>query len=275
MLSPLQHLVLIAEHGTFTEAARKAHLSQPALSASIRRLEEQLGARLLERGRQGARLTAAGEAFMPRARDALAALHDGQRAVAAIAGLETGEVRIGAGATVSSYLLPPILSRYRKRHPAIVIQLREMGAAAARERVRDGRLDLAIVDVSKPDDHGLEAEPWREDRFVLIGSPKPEADRAGMITVKQGATTRAMVDRHFSDLPIVMELTSISAVMSHVREGIGVALVPEVAARAEMGRRRLCLLRHEKTPIRRPLVVVHRGRDRLSPAAAALRELLL
>src|SRR5262245_61461619 len=98
MLDELRHLMLIAEHGTFTEAARRAHLSQPALSASIRRLEDQLGARLLVRGPAGAELTAAGTAMLGHARTAIAAVEDGRRAVAEIAGLGRGEVRIGAGA---------------------------------------------------------------------------------------------------------------------------------------------------------------------------------
>ena len=74
MFDSFAHLLLIVEHGTFTEAARHAHLSQPALTASIRRLEEAFGAQLLHRGRRGASLTAAGEALLPRVRAALAAV---------------------------------------------------------------------------------------------------------------------------------------------------------------------------------------------------------
>ena len=85
MLDELRHLLLIVEHRTFTAAARHAHLSQPALSASVRRLEEELGARLLDRGRHGATLTAEGEALLPRAQAALAAFEDGRRAVEVLA----------------------------------------------------------------------------------------------------------------------------------------------------------------------------------------------
>src|SRR5215212_2052563 len=99
MLESLRHFLLITEHGTFTRAARRAHLSQPALTASIHKLEEELGARLFHRGRTGAALTAAGEALVPRARAALAAVADARRAVAEIEGLRSGEVRLGAGAT--------------------------------------------------------------------------------------------------------------------------------------------------------------------------------
>src|SRR5262245_6980880 len=140
MLEELRHLVLVAAHGTFTEAARRAHLSQPALSASIARLERAMGARLLHRGRGGTELSAAGAALLPRARAALAVVDEGRRAVAEVAGLRAGEVRVGGGATVCSFLLPPILARFRRDHPGIVIKLREALAGPVHEAVAAGDL---------------------------------------------------------------------------------------------------------------------------------------
>lgn len=275
MLDELRHLLLIVEHRTFTAAARHAHLSQPALSASVRRLEEELGARLLDRGRHGATLTAEGEALLPRARAAIAAFEDGRRAVEEVAGLSVGEVRIGAGATVSTYLLPPLLGRYRKRHPNIRIVLREVSAEPAKAAIVDGSLDLAIVDTWRGRRAGIVKERWRKDRFVLVAS-SAEADPSGpMVTFKQGTTTRAMVDRHFAASPIVMELSSIAAVKGHVREGIGVALVAETAVERDLARGQLVTLPHPRTPLSRRLVLAHRGVDRLPPAATALREVLL
>src|SRR5262245_28894038 len=128
MLDSLRHLLLIAEQGSFRGAAQRAHLSQPALTASIKRLEEWAGGRLLDRGRHGAVLTQAGTALLPHARAALAAVHDGQRAVEQIAGLEVGEVRVGAGATVCTFLLPPALAAFRRAHPQIRLTLREVTA---------------------------------------------------------------------------------------------------------------------------------------------------
>src|SRR5688500_19749950 len=81
MLDGMRHFLAIVETGTFTEAARRVHLSQPALSASIRRLEDALGAPLLLRGRTGAEPTAAGHALIPRARAALGAVEEARRAV--------------------------------------------------------------------------------------------------------------------------------------------------------------------------------------------------
>src|SRR5262245_57943463 len=117
MLDELTHFVLITHQGTFTAAAAEAHLTQPALSASIARLEAAVGARLFHRGKGGTRLTAAGEALLPRARAALAAVDEGKRAVQEVLGLAAGEVRVGAGATACTYFLPPVLAAFRRAHP--------------------------------------------------------------------------------------------------------------------------------------------------------------
>src|SRR5687767_387676 len=109
MLDVYRHFLLVAEHGTFTAASRRAHVSQPALTASIKRLEHGLDARLFDRGRHGATLTAAGHALLPHARAAIVAVAEGERAVAELERLDAGEVRVGGGQTACTYLLPPLL----------------------------------------------------------------------------------------------------------------------------------------------------------------------
>src|SRR5262245_19940711 len=140
MVDELRHFLLIIQEKTFTEAARKAHLSQPALTASIHRLEEHFGARLLHRGRAGATPTAAGVALVPRARAVLTALQDGERAVAEVEGLHAGEVRLGGGATVCTYYLPPILANFRAQAPGIMLRLREATTAEVMAALDAGEL---------------------------------------------------------------------------------------------------------------------------------------
>jgi DNA-binding transcriptional LysR family regulator len=270
MLDHLRHFVLIVDHGTFTEAARHAHLSQPALTASIHRLEDRVGARLLSRGRRGAELTTAGRAFLPRARAALAAWQDGTRAVAEIEGLHSGEVRLGAGATVCTYLLPPVLAAFRRAHRTITFVLRESTTDEALDGLARGELDLALVAAKKGD-------RWRSDQLVLVAARGWDGDvaTAPFVTFRTGATTRELLDRYFPSARIVMELGSIAAVKENVRAGIGIALVSRHAIEDEVTRGRLIVLDDRRTPITRTLRIVHRGLDRLPPAAAALRKLLL
>lgn len=285
MLEPLRHLVLVAQHGTFTAAARHAHVTQPALTASIQRLEAQMGGRLFDRGPGGATLTAAGSALLPRARAALAAVEDGRRAVAEVMGLTVGAVRLGAGATVCTYYLPRTLAKFRTRHPGVQILLREASQDHLLDALEAGDLDLVILarvarrgagneDFLRAARSGLVREKWVDDEIVLVGAPGVDPKTAPLVTFARGATTRTLVDQHFPDVPIAMELGSIAAVKGNTRAGVGVALVSRRAVERDVASGQLVELASDRTPITRPLYLVHRGKDRLPPAAAELHRLL-
>ena len=270
MFDELRHFLLIVDHGTFTQAARRAHLSQPALTASVRRLEDRLGTRLFHRGPSGASLTAEGRALLPHALAAIASVESGRRAVAEVAGLNDGEVRIGAGATAATYLLPPELAVFQKRHPKIRILLRETTTDEALDALAASDLDLAVVTVA-PD----RGEPWRDDPLVLVASPDVDPSTAPFLTFRRGTTSRRLFDESFPDARVVMELGSIAAVKGNVRAGIGIALVSRAAVESDLELGRLVLVEDSRTPIARTLSLVHCGPERLPPAAAALRAQLL
>jgi DNA-binding transcriptional LysR family regulator len=285
VLEPLRYFTLIAQHGTFTAAARHAHVTQPALTASIKRLEAQMGARLVDRGPGGATLTAAGEALLPRARAALAAVEEGRRAVAEVMGLAVGSVRVGAGATVCTYYLPRTLAKFRARHPGVQILLREANPNDLLDALEAGDLDLVILarvarrggvgeDLLRAARSGLVREKWLDDEIVLVGAPGVDAKTAPLVTFARGATTRTLVDQYFPGVPIAMELGSIAAVKGNTRAGVGVALVSRRAVERDVAGGQLVVLASERTPIVRPMYLVHRGRDRLPPAAAELHRML-
>jgi DNA-binding transcriptional LysR family regulator len=272
MLTELRHFVLIVEIGNFTRAAARAHLTQPALSASIRRLEQHMGARLLDRGRGGAKPTAAGAALLPFARAALAAVEAGERAVAELEGLRAGEVRLAAGATACTYLLPEALARYRKAHPNIRFLLRETNTDEALDALHSGQIDMAIVS-------NADGEPWFTDELIVVAAPdfeRPaELSRAPFVALRRGTTSRELLDANFPHADVVMELGSIATVKGNVRAGIGLALISRHAVVRDLAEGSLVRVPTELTPIPRPLELVHLGAERLPPAAAALRKLLL
>jgi DNA-binding transcriptional LysR family regulator len=283
VLEPLRHLTLVAQYGTFTAAARHAHVTQPALSASIQRLEQQMGAKLFDRGPDGATLTAAGTALLPRARAALAAVEEGRRAVAEVMGLSVGSVRVGAGATVCTYYLPRTLAKFRARRPGVQILLREANPDDLLDALEAGDLDMVILarvvkrgggDFLRAARSGLAREKWLDDEIVLVGAPGVDPKTAPLVTFARGATTRTLVDQYFPDVPIAMELGSIAAVKGNTRAGVGVALVSRRAVERDVAAGQLLVLPSERTPIVRPLYLVHRGRDRLPPAAAELHRML-
>jgi len=272
MLDELRYFVAIVEAGTYRRAAQRLHLTQPALSAAIARLESNVGARVLDRGRRGASVTEAGRALLPHARAALAAVEAGARAVAEIEGLRDGEVRLAAGATACTYLLPSILARYREQYPGIRFLLRESSTDEALESLHAGDIDIAVI--TAPD-----GEPWYTDELILVCAPdfelQADVARARFVTFRQRSTSRALLDGLFPEADVVMELGSIAAVKGNVRARIGVSLVSRHAVERDLAQGLLVRIPHPDTPVQRPLSLVHLGASRLPPAAAALRELLL
>jgi DNA-binding transcriptional LysR family regulator len=268
MLEVFRHFMLVAEHGTFTAAARHAHVSQPALTASIKRLEHGLDARLFDRGRHGATLTAAGSALLPHARAAIVAVAEGQRAVAELERLDAGEVRVGGGQTACTYLLPPLLSAFRRKHPKVRLFLRELPEEHAVDLFEAGELDLVVAGDRR-------GELFRDETVVLVAAPGVDASTMPFIAFTPGSAVRALMEKHFAGVEITMELGSISTVKGSVRAGLGIALVSRTAVATDLELGRLVEVRDPRTPLSRPLRLVHRGVDRLPPAAKALRALLL
>lgn len=268
MMEPFRHFLAVADHGTFTSAARHVHVSQPALTSSIHRLERDLDARLFDRGRHGATLTAAGKALLPHARAAVVAVDEGRAAVETLARLSAGEVRIGGGQTACTYLLPPILSAFRRKHPKVALKLREMPEDAALDAFEAGELDLVVAT-------GDEGDAFRAEQVVLVAAPSVDSKALPFIAFAPGSAVRAMQDLYFPDVEIAMELGSISTVKGSVRAGLGIALVSRSAVATDLELGRLVEVKDPRVPIARPLRLRHRGVDRLSAAAAALRALLL
>ncbi len=277
MLDKLLHFVLTCDHGTLTAAARRAHLSQPALSASIKSLESEMGARLLHRGRSGATPTAAGEALLPKARAAIAAVEDGRRSVAEVMGLQRGRVRLGAGPTACTYLLPDTLASFRRAHPAVSLFVTEAHSEAVWAALEQGELDLALVNDASigPREDWVTAEPWREDPLVLVRGTPDESDPTAYVSFPRGAILRMLLEKHLPEAQVVMELGSIAAVKGNVRAGVGRALISAEAVRLDLQQGRLLPVDDPRVPILRTLVIVHRGVERLPPGAAALRRMLL
>lgn len=280
MFEQLRHLLLIVEHGSFTAAARHAHLSQPALTASIQRLEERVGARLLERRPRGAVPTAAGLALVPHARAALAAVQTGQSAVAEVQGLARGEARIGGGGTACSYLLPQALAAFHRRHPALRLRVREYFTPQVPAAVAAGELDLGVGVSGAP---GLHSDVWCPDPVVLVARAGLTVARAGdrvapgvpALSLLPGSSLRAQLAARMPDLDVIMELGSIESVKGHVAQGLGVALLPRVAVAPELERGELVQVPDVRTPPPRTLLLLHAGVDRLAPASRALRRFLL
>jgi DNA-binding transcriptional LysR family regulator len=144
-LRQLRYFLAIADDGSFTRAAEQLLVAQPSLSQQIKSLEHELGGPLLERLPKGVRLTAAGKAFLPEARAAVAHADRARRNARSALGLEAGELEVATVTSVAFGLLPPAFKRWHRRHPATTITLREYThRRALDDAVRIGVGDIAV-----------------------------------------------------------------------------------------------------------------------------------
>lgn len=244
-LKHLRYFDALAGHRHFGRAAESSAISQPALSLQIKELEQILGAPMVERGPRQIRLTALGEDFALRARDILRAVDELAGLAQTTAGPLSGRLRLGVIPTIAPYLLPRLLRRLPERLPGLDLRPRE---AVTPKLVRDlveGRLDVALValPVSEP---SLAEAPLFAEAFLLVRSlhaammPVPElADLQNLplLLLEEGHCFRdqALAACKLPRTPSgeVIEGSSLSTLVQMVGAGIGVTLIPEMAAEVE------------------------------------------
>ncbi len=156
-----------------TRAARSLGVSQPALSAMLKKLEAEVGATLMHRTGRGVELTEAGRVFLNHAEDAIRRADLGVEAVRELVGLQRGSIRVGGGATATTYLLPPVVSAVRSAHPGLRFYVRESGSNTVAAAVLSGELDLGIVTlpIGHPEAGELLQIPLVDDELRLILPP--------------------------------------------------------------------------------------------------------
>lgn len=280
-LRQLEYFVAVAEEANFTRAAERIHVAQPAVSAQIQRLERELGQPLLDRSRRTVRLTAAGEAALPYAMAALAAVADIRGAVDELTQLVRGTVTIGT-VTSHSVDIPALLADFHAEHPNVEITLSTDSSDALIEKLHTGRLDTAIVSVP-PDEHpeGLNVEVAADEAIVAVVARTDElaarktirltelADRP-VIALPVGAGIRHQFDaacaRAGVSPRIAFEASTPLALADLAERGLGVAIVPASVPRGRPRLHALTIVPH----LRGRLVLAWRSDGPMSPAARVL-----
>ncbi len=278
----------VAECGSFTQAAAALRISQPAVSKSVQELERQVALPLLERAGRSSRLTAAGEALAARARELFSVEASAEEELRALRGLEHGSLRIGASTTIATYLLPPILARFREAHPGVVVRVESANTRAIARRVLERRLDIALVEgpIAHP---RLETTAWRDDELVLIAHPDhpltrrrrvDAADLAGqrLIVRERGSGTREVGARALAELgvtlTVALQLGSTEAVQQGVASGLGIAIVSREAAADLLALGRVAVVRLRGVVLRRTLCELRLTGRSSSVVARAFRSYL-
>jgi DNA-binding transcriptional LysR family regulator len=244
-LRQLEHFVAVAEERHFTRAARRVHIVQSGLSASVRALERELGAPLFARSTRRVELTEEGRALLEEARAVLAAADRARDAVAAVRGLLRGRLSVGVMQRVAGVDLPATLGRFRERHPDVEIRLRQAGASVLVEDVRAARLDFAFVAVPAAQLRGVTHTPVVADPMVLACAPAHRlAERRAVrlsalaeeefVEFQTGWGVRIALDQAFAALGvqrrIACEVNDTPTLLDLVAHGLGIAVVPQVLA---------------------------------------------
>ena len=231
----LQTIVAIAEHQSFVAAGEALGLSHSAVSLHVKALEEELGASLVDRSRRPPVLTGRGLALVDHAKRIIVILDE----IAGLAGEETlvGSLSVGVVPSALVNLLPPALAALRNSHPRLQIQVRSDLSADLAQSVRNGDCDVAVVSEPDRDIDGLQAhEICREPLFAIAPLSAGEQTVSDLLashpfiwfsrkTWAGQKIEREILENNLKVRP-VMEVDSLEAIASLVRNGIGVSVVP-------------------------------------------------
>lgn len=246
-LRHLRYLLAVVEEGTVTAAAARLHVAQPGVSAQLRQLERELGEPLLTRTARGVRPTAAGEAVLPHARAALAAVEGARQAVDALRGLVRGRVTVGMAAAQTASALPDQLAGFREAHPGVDVSLVSGSSDELVARLRRGDLDVAYVGVGAATPGGLDSVVVSDQPMVVVTGPDdPLAGRAEValtelrdrdtLGMAAGSGLRAVLDAACAGagfrLRVTFEAADPLLLARLAARGLGVAVVPASALAA-------------------------------------------
>ena len=288
-LHALRLFAAVARHRSFSRAAEALHISQPAVSKTVREFELQIGERLLERGIPGGvGLTAAGARLMQHANALFAAEAAAEQELAERRGLRAGSLSIGASTTIATYLLAPVLSAFHQSHPQVALALASANTADIVTRLLARELDVALVE-GPVDDPAITVTPWRTDEMALIAAPFHRLAMAApiapadlstevMLLREPGSGTREVVLDALRRAGItpgqLLEIEGTETEKQLVASGFGVAIVSKAAARDQIALGRLQVVAVQGFSLHRTLSRLDLPGRQPSSAAAAFGRLL-
>ncbi len=238
LAAPLRYFQEVAEHGSFTAAARALRVSQPSLSVAVKKLEEALGTPLLHRSRQGVSLTRAGQILLEHTRSAERALETAKEELLALETVPRGRFTLGAHESLAAYLLPGFMARFLSTHPAVEIDLRNGNSREIERSVVERRLDVGLVVNPARHDDCVVFDLFR-DRvgFVVSAALKKTKRASGRALLAQLPLIHVPVLRQTQflvgtlaaegiDPPSQLSCSSMELVKSLVLDGVGVGVLP-------------------------------------------------
>ncbi len=282
-LSQLKYYVTIADTLSFTKAAELLRVSQPALSYQMRRLEIELGTKLFDREHRKVALTPDGKVFLPLAQAVLFRADEAVRVLREHLGAEAGEVRMGSNPSVAAYVLPGLLSSFRRSFPRVSVNVVEGGDIELQEAVVEGTVDFAVV-TAPGSPQTLEVIPLGAEELLLAVPAGHRLSNRAVVHLADLTdeefvfpTTSFNVTMQFVDScrrvgfepKVAYHTGSFESVKCFVREGLGISTLPRMALYAG-GNEGLAMIPINEAPLRELNLI--RGKDR--SVAGATRALM-
>lgn len=276
----LRALCLLGMTGSFTETARRLHLTQSAISHSMKALESELGMGLIERSGRKALLTQAGQTLVARAEKILVEMGKARGELQHLARWGGSRLRVGASSTACQYLLPPVIREFRRQFPHWQIEISSRDTLSGLDDVKEGVIDLALCMDAPGTERDLEFRPlfseeirvaipaghrWETQKSVTIGELVKEPLLSYSATSYLSQIIRTHIEREGLRMPpSAIELGSLEAIKEMVKLGMGVALMPAWVASTEIADGSLLMLPLSGRKLTRRWGIAHRKGRRLS-----------
>jgi DNA-binding transcriptional LysR family regulator len=268
----IRSFLSVAETLHFGRSARLLHLSQPALSLQIKSLEDELGLELLKRNRQGTILTEAGRVFRDSAAIALEQLEAATRKAQWAASGKLGRIRIGFISTAGHEIVPNLMRRFHKLYPEVEFSLRNVLTSEQVEKIQNGGLDVGFLRLPLGQIHGVEITTVHSEPLVAVVPLNHDLARAKEVRLQDLRGEKfVMYERSYAPgfhdfligilsragvVPDVSQTAGeMSTLISLVDSGMGVALLPESAARLRDAKVVACTIRDRLPPSQIGMIV--------------------
>ncbi|MGC1935478.1 MAG: LysR family transcriptional regulator [Candidatus Acidiferrales bacterium] len=286
-LNSLQVFLTVARERSFSRAAEKLYRTQPAISISVRKLEEWVEQPLFVRGTGAGTLTEAGALLVEYAERMLNLREEARRSLEDLAGLRRGRLSLGVNES-SIHALLPALGRFRKKYPKVEIAIHRVYSRDIPREILNYRLDLGIASYRPPDD-ALAAVEFLRDDLALVVHPRHRLAKRRRVSIKDLGNevfiahivlspyrerVIQLFAQHHVQLQMGVELPTIESIKRFVDMGIGVAIGPRMCVQTEVERGQLTEVRIREMHLRRDLFLIFRRDRPLSHPARAFIRLL-
>lgn len=285
-LYKLEIFSIVVQTGSFSAAADRLLLTQPAVSQHIQDLEAALGTRLFDRGRRGVTLTDAGETLHGYTRSILRLLAEAEAAVTDVSQIAEGQMTVAATPGISVYYLPDWMQAFRAIYPNLTVHSRTSITPEIVAELREGKIDIGLVE-GELNSGGVDGvgilELENVEQFVVVGSSHPWWERETLVCAElngqnfvmrpRNSQTRLWLESRFqaagTTVKVAAEFDNVESIKRAVARGMGISVLPGYAIAGEVEAGTLRGLRVTDKPMQRTLKLLWNQENALTPVARA------